>query len=490
LLLIVMGLELGVSDSFWLFERHFWLDEIYTHTLVADPSLGHAVRALAGGVETHPPGYYLALRLYTWLVGSSDEIALRMFAFLSILMALTALYATLRLTFAVGPCLAAVVVLSSHPQVVFHAFEARFYGPLLAAVSWFAYLLARSRQGKPSAIRELFLALCAIGICSVHYFGILSLLLIWSAELTMQRRLNGLRRVHWVAVGCGLLTVASSCLFLLGQRQALSVATWVETPSAQAVTSFLDQVLFVRQLAAVALIAWLAKLVGSTSPDGGLEHATGDLSLQAGLSALFAVPLLLVLFSYAVQSALVPRYAVTGVAALAPALAWLMTGIRGRWLLLMSLLAVAAGSAEMRHKADTDRAEDQYVDRMITAIRRDTGQETIVFESQVQLYVVLRYAPDFADRSCLLDFEVGELPYAPPNRVFLRDLGRRYHSFYGSPAVRPWSEIRQLPHFFFVPKHDYLLPVGKTSDQYYPGFLLRRLNRDLYDMVRAQSPTP
>jgi hypothetical protein len=213
----------------------------------------------------------------------------------------------------------------------------------------------------------------------------------------------------------------------------------------------------------------------------------GDLSLQAGLSALVAIPILLVLFSYAVQSVLMPRYGFTSVAALAPALAWLMTGIPRPWLLLISLVAIGAGGAEMRRKADVDRDEDLYVDRIMAAIRNDTGSEPVLFESQVQLHVVLRYAPELADRCSLLDFEVGELPYTPPNRIFLRDLGRRCHAHYGKPAVRRWREIRRLPHFFFVPKHDYLLPVGATSDRYYPGFRLRRLSRDLYDMVPIDS---
>src|SRR5437660_1448740 len=68
--------QVALAGALSLFSRHFWSDELYTVTLVGDPDFGHSLQALAGGVETHPPTYYLFLRSFTWLNGA-NEIALR-----------------------------------------------------------------------------------------------------------------------------------------------------------------------------------------------------------------------------------------------------------------------------------------------------------------------------------------------------------------------------------------------------------------------------
>jgi hypothetical protein len=81
------GAQLLIAGAGSLFARHFWLDEIFTHTLVADPSLAHSMRALADGVETHPPAFYLLLRAFA-VVAGTGEAALRAFVFLSTLVAL------------------------------------------------------------------------------------------------------------------------------------------------------------------------------------------------------------------------------------------------------------------------------------------------------------------------------------------------------------------------------------------------------------------
>src|SRR5262249_2170405 len=137
--------QIILSNCTYLLQRHFWLDEIYTQTLVSDPDLGHAMAALAGGVETHPPTLYALLRLYTALLGGASEVTLRTFALLSVIGALLGLYVGLRTVYGSLVALTPVLAIWGHGLVVHHAFEARFYGPLLAGAVWFAYFLNRAR---------------------------------------------------------------------------------------------------------------------------------------------------------------------------------------------------------------------------------------------------------------------------------------------------------------------------------------------------------
>src|SRR5262249_7225550 len=133
------------ANAAYLFARHFWIDEIFAFTLVADPDPVHALRALAGGVDMNPPMLYLLLRGFTLLTGGPGEIVFRVFASLSILLALLGIYLLLRRAYTPRVAFTAVLLLECHPLILTHAFEARFYGPWLAAIVWFAYALVLFR---------------------------------------------------------------------------------------------------------------------------------------------------------------------------------------------------------------------------------------------------------------------------------------------------------------------------------------------------------
>src|SRR5438093_187083 len=79
-LLLSFAAMIGCANAAYLFARHFWIDEIFTFALVADPDPVHALGALAGGVDMNPPTLYLLLRGLTLLTGGPGEVAFRVFA--------------------------------------------------------------------------------------------------------------------------------------------------------------------------------------------------------------------------------------------------------------------------------------------------------------------------------------------------------------------------------------------------------------------------
>src|SRR4051794_21359055 len=137
----LLTLQLVLTDSLSLFRSHFWLDELFTFAIVSDPQLPHAMQALAGGVDTNPPCFHLLLRAFCGLVGGEPETAFRAFALLSMSLALVGIYLILREVFPPLAALAGVLAVWCHPLILRHAFEARSYGPLLAALVWYTYLL-------------------------------------------------------------------------------------------------------------------------------------------------------------------------------------------------------------------------------------------------------------------------------------------------------------------------------------------------------------
>ena len=122
----LIGLQLVATDSTYLFQKYFWLDELYTYTLIGDADWGHALRALQGGVETNPPSLHLATLAFSKLMNSTPEVALRGFALISVVLALVGIYSVLREGYSVLVAVGATLAVWSHPMILDHAFEARY----------------------------------------------------------------------------------------------------------------------------------------------------------------------------------------------------------------------------------------------------------------------------------------------------------------------------------------------------------------------------
>jgi hypothetical protein len=473
LLIVLIAVQLGLAGGFSLFWRHLWLDEMYTQRLVADPDLSHMLVALRGGVETHPPTFYLIVRGSTGLMGNAGETTLRGFALLAVVVGLIGVYLTLRLTYPPLVALAAVLALWSHPLVQRYAFEARTYGIWVAAVAWFAYGLAAARFAGPRPAILVLLAITSVLLCTLHYFGIIALALMLGAHLWW------LRSFRWpvlLAAAAGPVALLACTPFLLGQRGAVTVATWVKTPDLGDVGRFLLSVLMPRNLLLVPLVAgcwWLFR--GRRMPPPGSQP---DLTVVIGLASLAMLPLVLIVFSVTVQSALVDRYALPATAALAGIAALLLAPVSRPWLIALGALLAISTTLNLHDLAEEYRARDRKTDALIAAIRRETDGGVVVFEEPHELHPVCRYGPDLAGRCFLLDFEPGQFGPTAPSRIFNRDLARRFAEYYGSPGLVSWQHVKSLPRWYLVSEG-----VRELPPECYPGFVPRRLDVGLYEML-------
>jgi hypothetical protein len=484
-LCVIIAAELQLTGTWWLFGRYFWLDEIYTNTLVSDPSLEHALRALASGVETHPPALYLLLRGYRALVHASDEVALRSFALLSVLVALVGIYACLRECFAASVCAAATLACWCHPLMIDQAFNARFYGPWLAAVVWCAYLLIRLRAGKFRLLFGVMLAGCALLVCTIHYFGVISLALVVAGEMLERRRAGiPLRSMLWTVTGP--LALAACLPLLRGQRQALTETTWMADITLSGAFGLLRSFVEGWPLGWLALAAWLSILWGPV-PARARQRPFGALW---GLSALLALPLIMIVISYIGQPVYDARYCFPAVAGLAGAAAWIGTFCARRWLLVLcAWLAMPLGSVALDQQARKDQALWVDVPRQLMAELREVPSDLpIVFELPWQLYVAYRYAPAVRSRCYLLDYETDEIGNRLRGEVFARDLARRFSSFYPEPPTKRWSDIRRWPRFYLVLSDYGLAQKAPPVDAFYPGYHVRCVAPGLCELTSAVAP--
>jgi hypothetical protein len=479
-LVVLLGAQLIFSGALYLFQRHFWLDEIYTYAIVTDPDYGHSLRALAGGVETHPPSFYLLMRAFTSVAGTSES-AFRCFALLSVLAALLGIYVILRQAFSPFASLVAVFLVWCHPLVLSHAFDARFYGPWLAATVWFAYFLARARSADWGRLNTVLLAASSVLVCTIHYFGIITLAIIICFELWFHRR-PGERHRGMLAAAAGPISLLACVPLLLAQRSSFTVPTWLVN-NWPLLLLFLISTLYPLLLALAAI--WLYQLFRAREagfrPGADPPAATA----LAGLSGLCLLPAALILLSYSAQPVMHPRYALPTVASAAPAIAFLVSRASRRAVIGLFLAFLLLGTIELRQATRAAEHLDEETDRLITAIRTHNPDGITVFEYPNSLYVVTHYAPDLAERCYYLDFDANEIGHTPDFRLFTRDLSRNHARYYEKPRLLAWEKAKQLPRPFLVHDAFYgLLPedISGLTDLY-PGFNPRRVDLGIFELV-------
>jgi len=474
-ILALVATQLISIDGRYLFTKHFWLDELYTHAIVADPDLGHAFRAARGGMDSMPL-HQIILRGFTLFV-PPGEVLFRAVALGSVVAALSGLYLLLRR--AVSPLVAVTTVMAiwAHPLILINAFDARFYGPFLAASVWFCYALERRHAAATATRTAAGLAVASLVLCAIHVFGILVWLTAVPTAVLVYRRWT----IWWPALAGPAAFPVLWVLFLQPQRDVVTIPTWEAAFSWFTVASTVRFVLLPGYLGILIVLMGIGAGVGllrARRLDARLDDPAPALVLLAGLGAL--IPLL-ILESLIVQPTLTSRYFIPAVAALAPAialgLAWLP-----RWACaILFMVFVGLSTHGLRQNAREARAQDERTAAIMREIRTVPSGERVMFEVPHVVAVVWHYAPDLRDRIALMDFETGQVPHPSPLRIATRDLARAYARFYDGPRQVPWIEIAAGSAFYLMRDFRAWAPTGPapTPSTRYPGFIITAVGRDI-----------
>jgi hypothetical protein len=488
-LVALVAVQLWATGSFYLLRKNFWTDEFCTFTVLSGGGFFHALGALRGAVEINPPGLHLLLFAFTKLAGTS-EIALRSFAILSMLTALVGIYAVLRETAAFGVSIAATLAIWAHPLILDHAFEVRYYGPWLAAAAWCCFLIGRAGRRELGPAGSAGLAVAAFLICSIHYFGVVTLALIVAADYLWRRPQWGFSRGTLAALAVGPLTTATAAILLLpGQRSVTTVTTWVPAPTAAQAADFTTTLLMPLHLGAVLIVLWMSRLTARRSETDPSEAAGMSVtSGHAGLTSLGLLVPILIAFSVLIQPALISRYGLPAIAALAPAVAYALARTSKPWVMLLIAFLLASSAFQIRQRVDRAQRFDRATAELIADIRDRSAGERVAFEVPHHLNVVWHYAPDLRDRIFLLDFERGELgDNVSAFRIWSRDLAKQLPKFYAGPALTPWAEVRDTASLFIVP-HAESYTSQVPPDRRYAGFVMQPVTRQLHRLVRKDRP--
>ena len=231
--LVVLGaiLALGLVLRFYQLDRRsMWLDEFWAmavsagHALesgrpegvVIDPApppptyLEHAVPWhqvwFATGETTHPPLYYVVLRLWREAFGGSQAVARGMSVFFSMI-ALALMYDVARLILGRRAALWSTLLMAvAVPQIV-HAQEIRNYAPQVALALGAALAVVRIEKLGTSKLRLIGLTLSLVALLLTHYFSVG-----FAAGLLLYAALTLRGAARWKALGA---FAAAAALFLV-----------------------------------------------------------------------------------------------------------------------------------------------------------------------------------------------------------------------------------------------------------------------------------
>lgn len=492
-----------LSDGAILFTSPFWVDE---WLMVFEANRATPLQIfgdLAAGADGGTPLVHLAYWLLRQLTGTLTPTVVRAFSLACVLLAMTVAFVVLRRRFSMGASAVGSLAIGSHPLVVAHSYEGRFYGPWLLCAVIVAWLLglrqaARATANAKAARRSaLGLAVAAFALCTVHPYGVISLgiLLMGGVAAYGAGWRNGVRDLAPAVYGLSALLIVIP--LALGQRSAYTVRTWIPDfvlgqLAALTVEFWLSTIAVVAGL--LLLLAALARqLWGHRMALRTLVHGVrSDASLIA-LLATCVMPIALAILSLVGQPSMLPRYAILSTLALAP-LAALAAEVGGRWaarglFLVVVWLWFAAyvreGVAKAKFAAGVRRVTQTYE-------HARTASLPVVLYSIHLMYPLIGASPleasvgfmDIPDTRFPAAFR-GDSPVAQFNRGFIleRDLARIHARRWGFPTLAPLATLDSTSRFLLLGPAGRLPGGFRDVDHFarsmFPGHRVTRLLPDL-----------
>ncbi len=492
---------LAAADGFALLSKPLWLDEYHTYLLATRQGLSDSLRSLAMGADFNPPALHLLYRALDAIGGGLTPFSMRFVSFLCVWLALTFALAIVRRHLATSAAFGAACALWAHPLAITYAFDARFYGPWLLLSVLLVWATGVDRAAAVSRRRDIAVAVSAVGVCTIHYFGVFvwAILAVAVVVSSLRDRKTAAAILRSVApMLCGPLALLACVPFYLGQRRALSTATWVAPVSMEQLVAFLADYFWWMGLF-VPLVVWtIVRLVQQRKGQRTVvaRLSTWDRDLQA-LVALAAVPLILVVFSVAVQPSLVRRYAIPGLLAWVPVAALLLADVPRvvRTLVLAGHVALAValvrGQVEGTHRATAELVADAG------AIRAQGTGATVVCRTRQRAYALATLVdPAHPLSTSVCHFPVFDDATTPATagldaalaasvrmQTVERDVARVHARLYGFPHVAAVEALRQQTHFYLLDETD----TETFGHLWFPLFTIQRVAPRLFRLSRAQS---
>lgn len=437
LIAVVLSVIFVVSYAVFgqtLLTRPFWMDEIHSWLLISDPDPLHALKALQNGADYNPPVYYSVARIFSWVVPLTEH-NLRALSALFVLSTAIGLALVFDRHMKMPASIGCSLFICSQELMILQATEVRFYALWLALLTWFCFGLTTGKR-KFIGVQLTVLSVLAALTAGTHYFGVISIGIVCCAFMAAKRFEKQAVIRAAVPLLMAVCTVVCCLPLLLGQKAALTTATWVVPADLERSLSYLGQ-FFPSLLLLVAVAIWLVgfflrspdadpALADEKSASADHDYVPPDAMIVFG--SLLLMPIALIGFSVFVQPALVNRYSVVGCLWLVPVFTFFLRAGDNRksGLVLMAgcvmfALAVRHGSATWQH--NLKRSQD-----LVQQLNKVSDGEIVLFEDRID-YWMLQHA-DPQETWFQLDFETEGASDVSNLKILQRDVGRAIQPLY------------------------------------------------------------
>ena len=240
------------TSVFIALRRPFWYDEVFSALIARLPDWSTMWRALAAGVDSMPPGFYLLVRLSESILGPSD-FAARLPSVLALTVGLVITFDCARRLTDHLHALAALALLAGS-LLPFYGYEARPYSLYFMFVALGLWLWLNTPDNKLSS---LAFGLVAFAAFTIHLYSALSLVPYLAFEMVRDRRLR-VPSAKLIAGAAGVVAGLVLCSRQVLAFKQLSHQFWA-LPSFPALLHLYDDYFpFVLAILAAALLlgAW------------------------------------------------------------------------------------------------------------------------------------------------------------------------------------------------------------------------------------------
>ena len=246
-------------------------------------------------------------------------MVLRSISLFCVSAALLFVYATLRRRFDRATSAAGALAVATHPLVLTHSFEGRFYGPWLLFAAGFAWSLSVRHPRRRDAAQAVFSVL----LVTIHWFGVLSLgVMCFGVLFAFRHRLReGLRLV--APSVAGFIALVACIPMVIAQRATSSGVLWVPELSGAQI-GVMIRLFFLTTVPVLAVILLLIDGLRDTSDRPTVTASIRGALRDPGLAALVSLalmPLTLIVISVLLQPSMLDRYGIVTVLAWAPVVA-------------------------------------------------------------------------------------------------------------------------------------------------------------------------
>lgn len=485
-LLALMLASIAVVRGGILFNAPLWLDEYHTLFMTERGSLLQSMRDLAGGGDYAPPVLHFGERFVSLLAGGTSVLSLRLTCFIAVWMALVLIFCALRRV--VSPSAAFVGAFSvwANTFIVEFGFEARPYGPWVFCCTFVIWSLGLHVENERSRSRDVALAISSALLCTIHYFGIISLgLIAFGAAVWIARTRRTYRRL--LPMIAGPVALALCMPLYIGQQRTLTVKTWISALNAHQVREMLETYLLTWPFVC-AFLMLLALVFQNTIRRQAVSRGTMISTLPFLMMLL--LPAMLVLGSATVQPMMQLRYALPAAIAVAPVVAFAAQswGRLGKVVLLTVSFLFSVRALDARSHALANFQALVETEAAMVKPFLDSGY-IVVNPSRSSVYP-LATATARPSQLAFADYtdSLARLRRLPRTLVMDRDCARAHTHVYGFPILQS-IDVRASGGelLFFLPLYGtaYTLSVLFPDDH-----IIRQVAPRVYRIRRADGTSP